>query len=308
MEIFGLKDKDGFMGDSVINLIDPAFVSEKGKEFVLNAFGIGEGSSAESPALSESPKLTAVRANGDTFDLTVTINSVTENVIKATLSDGSDPVIESRSRVASTSSFSSYADTLTRLPVYSTVTSRSSMGDFTLSQYGGLVVDMAEIGETGDEWIGTGRYRAGKEEVFSEGATTTGAVSAVSLTAFSDLRRALENGVISLDVTADTLQEVVNAMLDEAEVKHVATPEVREPLVKLFGKKDESTPMVQLEGQKEGCKVYVAKLSFLKTPIVAMVRLRAPIVVQEQSPLLIRYFLFVLGSKDCTSTAQWARR
>ena len=88
MEIFGLKDKDGFMGDSVINLIDPAFVSEKGKEFVLNAFGIGEGSSAESPALSESPKLTAVRANGDTFDLTVTINSVTENVIKATLSDG----------------------------------------------------------------------------------------------------------------------------------------------------------------------------------------------------------------------------
>ena len=254
MEIFGLKDKDGFMGDSVINLIDPAFVSEKGKEFVLNAFGIGEGSSAESPALSESPKLTAVRANGDTFDLTVTINSVTENVIKATLSDGSDPVIESRSRVASTSSFSSYADTLTRLPVYSTVMSRSSMGDFTLSQYGGLVVDMAEIGETGDEWIGTGRYRAGKEEVFSEGATTTGAVSAVSLTAFSDLRRALENGVISLDVRADTLQEVVNAMLDEAEVKHLSTPEVREPLVKLFEKREESVTYVQESGKLAGKK------------------------------------------------------
>lgn len=163
----------------------------------------------------------------------------------------------------------------------------------------------------------------------------TAAVSAVSLTAFSDLRRALENGVISLDVRADTLQEVVNAMLDEAEVKHLSTPEVREPLVKLFEKRggvgdvragvreagreegggDDADPGAAdgaerearaAAGQKEGCKVYVAKLSFLKTPIVAMVRLRSPIVVQEQAPLLIRYFLFVLGSKDCTSTAQWA--
>lgn len=79
------------MGDSVINLIDPAFVSEKGKEFVLHAFGLGESGSAEPTTLTESPKLTAVRANGDTFEMTVTINSVTDNVIKATLSDGSEP-------------------------------------------------------------------------------------------------------------------------------------------------------------------------------------------------------------------------
>lgn len=209
------------------------------------------------------------------------------------------------------------------------------MSDYPMSQYGGLVVDMAEIGETGDEWIGTGHYCAGKEEILTPGANVTAAVSAVSLTAFSDLRRALENGVISLDVRADTLQEVVNAdagrgggkapvdaggagAVGEAVREARGVGDVRagvgeagreegggddadpEPLMELSGKRGLQP------GQKEGCKVYVAKLSFLKTPIVAMVRLRSPIVVQEQAPLLIRYFLFVLGSKDCTSTAQWA--
>ena len=82
--------------------------------------------------------------------------------------------------------------------------------------------------------------------------------------------------------------------------KEVEMTPIQEPLMELSGKRGLQP------GQKEGCKVYVTKLSFLKTPIVAMVRLRSPIVVQEQAPLLIRYFLFVLGSKDCTSTAQWA--
>lgn len=59
-------------------------------------------------------------------------------------------------------------------------------------------------------------------------------MSAVSLTAFSDLRRSLESGVILLDVEANSLSEVVNQLLDEGEMKGLTTPEVREPVLRLF--------------------------------------------------------------------------
>lgn len=56
----------------------------------------------------------------------------------------------------------------------------------------------------------------------------------MSLTAFSDLRRSLESGVILLDVEANSLSEVVNQLLDEGEMKGLTTPEVREPVLRLF--------------------------------------------------------------------------
>ena len=59
-------------------------------------------------------------------------------------------------------------------------------------------------------------------------------MSAVSLTAFSDLRRSLESGVILLDVEANSLSEVVTQLLDEGEMKGLTTPEVREPVLRLF--------------------------------------------------------------------------
>ena len=59
-------------------------------------------------------------------------------------------------------------------------------------------------------------------------------MSAVSLTAFSDLRRSLESGVILLDVEANSLSEVVNQLLDEGEMKGLTTPEVREPVLRPF--------------------------------------------------------------------------
>ena len=59
-------------------------------------------------------------------------------------------------------------------------------------------------------------------------------MSAVSLTAFSDLRRSLESGVILLDVEANSLSEVVNQLLDEGEMMGLTTPEVREPVLRLF--------------------------------------------------------------------------
>lgn len=56
--------------------------------------------------------------------------------------------------------------------------------------------------------------------------------------------------------------------------------------------------------QKEGCKVYVAKLSFLKKPIIGLIRLKRPLILSEKSTMSIRYFLFVLGSTTCTSTTE----
>lgn len=286
-------------------------MNEKGKKIVLEAFGIYQEGASGSPEVSneqEASKLVGVKTNGESFELSVILVKVSANVITARLSDGSEAMVQAPHLISS-SSFSSYADTLSRSHTYSVGSGGQTSfygRDYTasLSHFGGLVVDMAEIGTETEEWIGTGRYCAGKEEVFEEGDALTGGLSAVSLTAFSDLRRGLENGVILLDVEADTLSDVVNTMLDDAEMRQISTPDVRDPLIQLFSKKDESLPVIQDGEQREGCKVYVAKLSFLSKPIISMVRLKSPIVVQEQSPLLIRYFLFVLGSKTCTSTAQ----
>ena len=50
--------------------------------------------------------------------------------------------------------------------------------------------------------------------------------------------------------------------------------------------------------------MYVAKLSFLKQPIISLIRVKNPIVLNEKSAMPIRYFLFVLGSTTCTSTTE----
>ena len=287
-------------------------MKEKGEKAVQEAFGLFQEGASGSPEIQKeqgASKLVGVKTNGASFELSVTLVKVSSNVITARLSDGSEVTVQAP-HMLSSSSFSSYADTLSHSHTYSvgSVGQSSFYGrDYTssINQFGGLVVDMAEIGTDNEEWVGTGRYCEGQEEVFEEGDTRFGGISAVSLTAFSDLRRGLENGVILLDTEAESLTDVVNAMLDDVEMRQIATPEVRDPLVQLFSKKDESLPLIQEGEQREGCKVYVAKLSFLTKPIIAMVRLKSPIVVQEQSPLLIRYFLFVLGSKTCTSTAQY---
>ena len=56
------------------------------------------------------------------------------------------------------------------------------------------------------------------------------------------------------------------------------------------------------ETKKEGCKVYVTKTAVLKKPLVGLVRVKNPVVMSAKDG--IRYFLFVLGSVDCTSTQQ----
>ena len=131
-------------------------------------------------------------------------------------------------------------------------------------------------------------------------------MSAVSLTAFSDLRRSLENGVVllSTDDQIDSLQDVINLMLNEAEVKMITTPQVREQILRLFDNPQATNADNASSEAKEGCKVYVAKLSFLSKPLIGLVRVKTPLVLGEKSPVPIRYFLFVLGSTECTSTQE----
>ena len=136
----------------------------------------------------------------------------------------------------------------------------------------------------------------------------------MSLTAFSDLRRSLESGVILLDVEANSLSEVVNQLLDEGEMKGLTMPEVREPILRLFDMPENSLLQEwervwvlrdRSESKKEGCKVYVTKSPVLKKPLVGLIRVKHPVVINEKGFLGFRYFLFVLGSVDCTSTQQW---
>ena len=80
--MFLLKDNEGLMGDNVLNLIDPAFVKEKGSVTVLHSFGIQSAVESDSPRLSS---LMGVRSNGEAFELTITIQSVQDDLITSRL-------------------------------------------------------------------------------------------------------------------------------------------------------------------------------------------------------------------------------
>ena len=78
--MFLLSDKEGFMGENVINLIDPAFVKEKGEMSILHSFGIKSAVESDAPRLSV---LTGVRTNGEPFEMTISIRDVHDNEITA---------------------------------------------------------------------------------------------------------------------------------------------------------------------------------------------------------------------------------
>lgn len=80
--MFLLKDNEGLMGDNVLNLIDPAFVKEKGSVTVLHSFGIQSAVESDSPRLAS---LMGVRSNGEAFELTITIQSVQDDLITSRL-------------------------------------------------------------------------------------------------------------------------------------------------------------------------------------------------------------------------------
>lgn len=137
-----------------------------------------EEKSAEKPAEEKSSAkpadtgvvLTAVRTNGDVFPMRVTVVKVNNNVLTAKLEDMNEPTIEAnaghgKGRSMSSSSFSSYQDTFSSQQsgsMYTNSLYRSSLGSFA-----GVVVDMNEIDDE-SQWVGTGRYTAGREEVYRE--------------------------------------------------------------------------------------------------------------------------------------------
>lgn len=222
-------------------IVDPNYVKSVGEAVILQTFGLAEGVSNED-AIGKTNNLTGVRTNGDIFNLSITLTKIQGTVYTCKLADTSDSKPEDTiggDRTASSSSFSSYADTFNSHKI----TFNTASSTFNNSFYGtigsgfnGVVVDMNEM-DTDDEWVGISRYAGGVEEVYGEDHQAhPNAMSAVSLTAFSDLRRGLENGVILVDCVAESISEVINFLLDEAELKNITTPDVREPLLHCFDK------------------------------------------------------------------------
>lgn len=130
-----------------------------------------KGEAKESAKLTnKGTVLTAVRTNGDVFPMRVTVVKVNNNVLTAKLEDTNQPTIEvdggaAKDRTMSSSSFSSYQDTFGSQrsgSIYTNSLYRSSLGSFA-----GVVVDMNEIDDE-SQWVGTGRYTAGREEVYRE--------------------------------------------------------------------------------------------------------------------------------------------
>ena len=139
---------------------------------VLKAFCLAE-ESAEQPSFtvpSEEVTLTAVRTNGDVFPMKVSVVKINNNVLTAKLVDANEPADETRmDRAMSASSFSSSQDTFSSHRSGSVYPRENSMFGSTLGSFAGVVVDMNEFGDEDSQWIGTGRYTAGREEVYGVG-------------------------------------------------------------------------------------------------------------------------------------------
>ena len=132
--------------------------------------------SAEQPSFtvpSEEVTLTAVRTNGDVFPLKVSVVKINNNVLTAKLVDANEPAEDADEtrgdRAMSTSSFSSYQDTFSSHRSAGVYPRANSVFGSTLGSFAGVVVDMNEFGDEDSQWVGTGRYTAGREEVYGVG-------------------------------------------------------------------------------------------------------------------------------------------
>ena len=108
---------------------------------------------------------------------------------------------------------------------------------------------------------------------------------------FSRLRRNLEKGIILLGVQPNTLHELITLILNEYQIQYRFTPIQQHDIFSLFKERDFDV----IEPYKEGCKVFISCISSLPSPLYAVVRLRQPVVLDEEEAVGIRYFLFVFG-------------
>lgn len=151
--------------------------TEAGTGADANAAAAGAAAKTEESAklTGKGTVLTAVRTSGDVFPMRVTVVKVNNNVLTAKLEDTNEATIEAQTdaakdRTMSSSSFSSYQDTFSSQrsgSIYTNSLYRSSLGSFA-----GVVVDMNEIDDE-SQWVGTGRYTAGREEVYREVSALT---------------------------------------------------------------------------------------------------------------------------------------
>ena len=120
--------------------------------------------------------------------------------------------------------------------------------------------------------------------------------------AFTNLRRGLEQGIILLGVQSDSLFDILTLVLNEQELKYGITSTQRNDIFRLF----EDYSLHVAAGSKEGCKVFVTIVPSLTSPLFAVVRMRQPVTIGEDS-VGIRYFLFVFGAGEQNSVEEWVR-
>ena len=93
---------------------------------------------------------------------------------------------------------------------------------------------------------------------------------------------------------------MLTLVLNEHELRYGSTSSQRSEIYHLF----EDRHLYVESGSKEGCKVYVTCLPCLTSPLFAVVRMRQPVMVNEND-VSIRYFLFVLGAGEQNSVDEY---
>lgn len=150
------------IGETILSLIDPAFLKVTPTPSIYRYFGLPiSEKELESPQIQS---VNAIRTNGETFVLKVSVVLTEDNIITAKLSDENDSLSES----------SHSSCRIERL--YSSVsTMQSSYGN--TSFYGGIAVDMKTMNASYGRWRDAGHYDEGMEETNDDQDPTMGAIS-----------------------------------------------------------------------------------------------------------------------------------
>ena len=98
---------------------------------------------------------------------------------------------------------------------------------------------------------------------------------------------------------SDSLFDILTLVLNEQELKYGITSTQRNDIFRLF----EDYSLHVAAGSKEGCKVFVTIVPSLTSPLFAVVRMRQPVTIGEDS-VGIRYFLFVFGAGEQNSVEE----
>lgn len=168
--MFLLSKTESLINQNIVDLIQPPFLKEVGRDAIFKYFGITD--EKEEREAKDLDHIVAVRENGESCDIQVTVLTNKNGVYTARLRDtNSDAASDISSDVES------YQQSVSS--VGSSYTNTFYPNSIRSSFFGGLEVEMNEIG-TDDEWVGVGRYAAGMEENYRDNSNAP--ISAISLT------------------------------------------------------------------------------------------------------------------------------